>query len=85
MVSSQMSPFVSADTSAAGALHQWSLYGEGHVIAGAIVPDHRTIEAHVLLDGLPIYRSRHVSLASAEEELVALRGHWAREGWIEAS
>lgn len=64
---------------------EWSLYGDGHVIAGAIVRDHVTVEAQILLDGRLLYRSRHPSQAAAEEELVALRGHWAREGWIEAS
>ena len=67
----------------------WSLYGDGHVIAAAIVKDvvknAVTIEAQILLDGTLLYRSRHATWASAAEELVALRGHWAREGWIEAS
>jgi hypothetical protein len=64
---------------------QWSLYGDGHVIAGALVPDSRATEARILLDGSPIYRSRHMSRAAAEQELLALRGHWAREGWTEAN
>ena len=63
----------------------WSLYGNGHVIAAAIVLVEPNIEAHILLDGRPLYRSRHASMASAAEELVALRGQWAREGWLEAS
>ena len=62
----------------------WSLYGNGHVIAAAIVLDEPNIEARILLDGCVLYRSRHASLASAAEELVALRGQWAREGWLEA-
>ena len=63
----------------------WSLYGDGHVIAAAIVKDDLTIETQILLDGTLLYRSRHATWASAAEELVALRGHWAREGWIETS
>ena len=63
----------------------WSLYGDGHVIAAAIVKDDFIIEARILLDGTLLYRSRHATWASAAEELVALRGHWAREGWIETS
>lgn len=63
----------------------WSLYGNGHVIAAAIVRDHHNVEARILLDGELLYRSRHTTLALAAEELGALRGHWAREGWIEAS
>ena len=67
----------------------WSLYGDGHVIAAAIVKDvvknAVIIEARILLDGTLLYRSRHATWASAAEELVALRGHWAREGWIETS
>jgi hypothetical protein len=65
---------------------EWSLYGDGHVIAGAIVErDELNIEAQILLDGLLLYRSRHSSRSVAVEELVALRGHWAREGWSGAS
>ena len=63
----------------------WSLYGNGHVIAAAIVRDEPNIEARILLDGCVLYRSRHQSMASAAEELVALRGQWSREGWLEAS
>lgn len=64
---------------------EWLLYGDGHVITGAIVErDEVNIEAQILLDGLLLYRSRHSSRAVAEEELVALRGHWSREGWAEA-
>ena len=64
---------------------EWSLHGDGHVIAAAIVRDEPKIEARILLDGRPLYRSRHTTWASATEELVALRGHWARNGWIEAT
>jgi hypothetical protein len=65
---------------------EWSLYGEGHVIAGAIVQrDELNIEAQILLDGLLLYRSRHASRAVAEQELGALRGHWTGEGWVDAS
>jgi len=63
----------------------WSLYGDGHVIAAAIVRDEPNIEARITLDGQPLYRSRHATWASAAAELVALRGQWAREGWLEAS
>ena len=63
----------------------WSLYGDGHVIAAAIVRADASIEAQVLLDGCLLYRSRHSTWASAAEELVALRGQWAGEGWLEAS
>ncbi len=62
---------------------EWSLYGDGHVIAGAIVERDVTIEAQILLDGTLLYRSRHTSRAVAEEELGALRGQWANEGWID--
>jgi hypothetical protein len=65
---------------------RWSLYTDGHVIAGAIVQgEDPSIEAQILLDGQPLYRSRHPSRDAAERELIALRGHWAREGWLEAS
>lgn len=60
----------------------WSLYGDGHVIAAAIV-DSPNIEAQILLDGQLLYRSRHATLAAAAEELVELRWRWARNGWIE--
>ena len=63
----------------------WSLYGDGHVIAAAIVRDAPNIEAHIILDGQLLYSSRHASMSAAAEELVALRGQWAREGWLEAS
>jgi hypothetical protein len=64
---------------------EWSLYGDGHVIAGAIVErDELTIEAHILLDGTLLYRSRHTSRSVAEQELGALRGHWENEGWVDA-
>ena len=66
-------------------LPRWSLYGDGHVLAAAIVEHNPTIEALVLLDGQPLYCSRHPSRDAAERELLALRGFWAREGWIEAS
>jgi len=66
------------------ALPEWSLYGEGHVIAGAIVERDLSIEAQILLDGTPLYRSRHTSRAVAEEELGALRGQWAEQGWADA-
>ena len=62
--------------------HAWSLYADGHVIAGAIV-DSPNIEAQILLDGQLLYRSRHATLAAAAEELVELRWRWARKGWIE--
>ena len=63
---------------------EWSLYGDGHVIAGAIVErDELTIEAHIMLDGMLLYRSRHASRSVAEQELGALRGHWENEGWVD--
>jgi hypothetical protein len=61
----------------------WSLYGDGHVLAAAIVHERASIEARVLLDGHPLYRSRHTTWASAAEELVALRSQWASDGWLE--
>ena len=63
---------------------QWWLHVDGHVISGAIVE--RTplsIEAQILLDGVPLYRSRHASRAVAEEELAVLRGQCTREGWTD--
>ena len=63
----------------------WSLYGAGHVLAAAIVREEPNVEAHILLDGQLLYRSRHSSWSAAAEELVTLRGHWSRERWIEAS
>jgi hypothetical protein len=63
----------------------WSLYGNGHVIAAAIVRDDLNIEAQILLDGMLLYRSRHATVSSAAEELGALRGQWSRDGWIEPS
>jgi len=63
----------------------WSLYGNGHVIAAAIVRDDVNIEARILLDGMLLYRSRHATMSSAAEELGALRGQWSRDGWIEPS
>jgi len=63
---------------------QWWLHSEGHVVAGAIVERHALgIEAQLLLDGVPLYRSRHATRANAEEELAELRGRCAREGWTE--
>jgi hypothetical protein len=62
---------------------EWSLYAGGHVIAGTIVPGELHVEAQILLDGATLYRSRHKSHDIAREELMALRGHWAREGWSE--
>jgi hypothetical protein len=53
------------------------------VLAATIVREHASIEARVLLDGHPLYRSRHTTWASAAEELVALRGQWASDGWLE--
>jgi hypothetical protein len=61
----------------------WSLYGDGHVLAATIVRERASVEARVLLDGHPLYRSRHMTWASAAEELVALRSQWAGEGWLE--
>jgi hypothetical protein len=60
---------------------EWSLYGEGHVIAGSIIVGEIHVEAQILLDGTLLYRSRHSSHDVAREELMALRGHWANEGW----
>lgn len=65
------------------AVPEWSLHGDGHVIAATIVPGEPTIEARILLDGRLLYRSRHATRAAAAAELVALRGQWAREGWVE--
>jgi hypothetical protein len=63
---------------------EWSLYGEGHVLAGTLVAlDVNAVEAQILLDGHLLYRSRHMSRDVAREELMALRGHWANEGWSE--
>ena len=62
---------------------QWWLRSEGHVLAGVlVVRDHLNIEAQIVLDGTPLYRSRHSTRAIAEEELAELRGQCAREGWI---
>ena len=77
--------FVPAPFGAATSMPAWSLYVDGHVIAAAIVQDEPNIEARIILDGSLLYCSRHVSLASAAAELVALRGQWARDGWLEAS
>jgi len=63
---------------------RWSLWDHGHMIAGALVEHNPTIEAHILLDGRLLYRSRHTSRDAAEQELLALRGHWTREGWLDA-
>ena len=63
----------------------WSLYGNGHVIAAAIVRAGMNIEARILLDGMLLYRSRHATMSAAAEELGALRGQWSRDGWIEPS
>jgi hypothetical protein len=63
---------------------QWHLYNEGHMLAGAIVSgDGALVEAQILLDGLVLYGSRHPSRDVAEQELAALRGWCARDGWIE--
>jgi hypothetical protein len=62
---------------------EWSLFAEGHVVAGAIVVRDALVEAQIRLDGHLLYSARHASRAFAENELVALRGHWAREGWTE--
>jgi hypothetical protein len=62
----------------------WWLRDNDHVIAGAlVVRDDFNVEAQILLDGLPLYRSRHTTRAVAEEELAALRGQCTREGWQE--
>jgi hypothetical protein len=63
---------------------EWTLYDDGHILAGAIVERDANVEAQILLDGQPLYRSRHASRDVAERELVSLRGRWAREGWIAA-
>ena len=62
---------------------EWSLFAEGHVVAGAIVVRDALVEAQIRLDGHLLYSARHASRAFAEDELVALRGHWAREGWTD--
>jgi hypothetical protein len=63
---------------------QWWLHSDGHVLAGAIVVrDNLNIEAQILLDGTLLYGSRHPTRAVAEQELAALRGQCAREGWID--
>jgi hypothetical protein len=82
---SQSFSFGSSPFAAALPVPEWSLYVDGHVIAAAIVRDDPNIEAQITLDGQLLYRSRHATLASAAAELVALRGQWAREGWLEAS
>jgi hypothetical protein len=64
---------------------EWSLYGDGHVLAATIVREEPNVEARILLDGNVLYRSRHATRAAAAAELVALRGQWSRNGWIEAS
>jgi len=61
----------------------WSLYGDGHVIAASIVRSDPRVEARIVLDGHVIYRRLHESLADAAEELVAIRGHWSQEGWLD--
>jgi len=63
---------------------EWALYDAGHVLAGSIVVHDANIEARILLDGQPLYRSRHATRDVAEQELVALRGRWASEGWMPA-
>ena len=66
------------------AVPQWWLHSEGHVIAGAIVERNALgTEAQLLFDGVPLYRSRHPTRAHAEEELAALRGQCARDGWTD--
>ena len=63
---------------------QWWLHAEGHVIAGAILERNALgIEAQILLDGVPLYRSRHSTRAIAEQELAALRGRCTRDGWTD--
>jgi hypothetical protein len=37
----------------------WALYGEGHVIAAALVRDEPNVEARITLDGQLLYQSRH--------------------------
>jgi hypothetical protein len=65
---------------------KWWLQNEGHVLAGVlVVRDHVNIEAQILLDGTPLYRSRHSTRAVAEEELAQLCGQCARDGWIAAT
>ena len=76
-------PLVSVSLSGDFSTPEWSLRGHGHVIAASIIRGQPKIEARILLDGQPIYRSLHETPAAAAAELVALRGHWAREGWHE--
>jgi hypothetical protein len=49
-----------------------------------VIRDHVNIEAQILLDGTPLYRSRHSTRAVAEEELAQLCGQCTRDGWIAA-
>jgi hypothetical protein len=63
---------------------EWSLYTDGHVLAASLVDrDVYTVEAQILLDGQLLYRSRHMSRDVALQELMALRGLWAQDGWSE--
>ena len=68
---------------AVSAAPQWRLRSEGHLLAGVIVVrDHMNVEAQILLDGSPLYRSRHSTRAVAEEELAQLFGQCERDGWV---
>jgi hypothetical protein len=65
------------------AVHAWSLYGVGHVLAASIARDDPFVEARILLDGTLIYRSRHASYDEAQREVLALRAQWTGDGWMD--
>ena len=63
---------------------QWWLYSGSHILEGSLlVIDNSSVEAHIQLDGQPLYRSRHRSRSIAEQELSALRRQYAGDGWFE--
>ena len=58
---------------------QWWVRHGDHVIAGAIAPiDEQRVEALILLNGQPLYRSRHSSRESAERELERMHAQFDR-------
>jgi hypothetical protein len=64
---------------------KWSLCVDGHVISATIIDNAPRVEVHILLDGQPLYNSRHATREAADAELLSLRGFWTREGWIDAA
>ena len=85
-MSDNLSPAVTTSPYPGMPLPEWALCCDGHVIVGTIaVRDDFSIEAQIVLDGVPLYRSRHISRMVAEEELMALRGYWESAGWANAA